>query len=266
MNARQGDFPKLTGPYLGQKPPGMTPEPFAPAIVKSGHSSLTISNDGKEIYWAAEGIYFTKHENGRWTKPEVLPFTREEDGDGPKLSPDDQKLYFNSNRPRRPGDQRRERIWCVERTADGWGEPFPLGPEINDEQLHWQVSVDGKGNLYFGSERHGSKGQDDVFMAEFKDGVFENPVSLETTVNSEAHEGSPYVAPDGSYLIFLRDPGLWISFKGEDGRWTQAKKVGTLEEAVCPYVSPDQKYLFFLRAGSIWWVDASVLGLKAAGR
>ena len=26
IHAQQSDFPKLTGPYLGQKPPGMTPE------------------------------------------------------------------------------------------------------------------------------------------------------------------------------------------------------------------------------------------------
>jgi hypothetical protein len=28
--SQQRDFPKLTGPYLGQKPPGMMPEVFAP--------------------------------------------------------------------------------------------------------------------------------------------------------------------------------------------------------------------------------------------
>lgn len=33
IKAQQSDFPKLTGPYLGQKPPGTTPEIFAPGIV-----------------------------------------------------------------------------------------------------------------------------------------------------------------------------------------------------------------------------------------
>jgi hypothetical protein len=27
------DFPELNGPYLGQKPPGITPEVFAPEII-----------------------------------------------------------------------------------------------------------------------------------------------------------------------------------------------------------------------------------------
>jgi hypothetical protein len=42
----QKDFPVLKGPYLGQKPPGMIPEIFAPGIVSipdvtewSGHFS-----------------------------------------------------------------------------------------------------------------------------------------------------------------------------------------------------------------------------------
>lgn len=29
LMAQQTEFSKLTGPYLGQKPPGMTPEVFA---------------------------------------------------------------------------------------------------------------------------------------------------------------------------------------------------------------------------------------------
>ena len=32
---RFGEFPELRGPYLGQNPPGLTPEVFAP-----GHSCL----------------------------------------------------------------------------------------------------------------------------------------------------------------------------------------------------------------------------------
>jgi hypothetical protein len=256
---------KLTGPYLGQKLPGRAPVLFAPGVVASDHASVTISRDGGEIYWSNGRIYFSTLKNGVWTKPETAPFTRDEGGDGPKLSPDDRKLYFNSDRPRRPGDPRRERIWCVERTAGGWGEAFPLGPEINDEHLHWQVSVDPAGVLYFGSERRGSKGLDDVFAAAPRDGGFAVPVSLDAAVNSEDHEGSPFVAPDGRYLIFLRDSDLWISFRGEDGRWKPARRMNTPAHAACPYVSPDGKFFFFLKfennGANVYWMDASGLGL-----
>jgi len=33
VNAQQADFPKLTGPYLGQKPPGDQPEIFVPGLI-----------------------------------------------------------------------------------------------------------------------------------------------------------------------------------------------------------------------------------------
>lgn len=232
----------------------------------SDHASVTISRDGNEIFWSNERIYVSTCKNGVWTKPGVVPFTRDEGGDSPKLSPDDRTLYFNSNRPRWPGDSRRERIWRVERTAAGWGEPVALGPEVNDEHLHWQVSVDDKGILFFGSERCGSKGKDDVFAAEPRDGRgFEKPVSLDEAVNSGAHEGSPFVAPDGRYLIFLRDADLWVSFRGKDGRWEPARRLKTPAEAACPYVSPDERFFFYLKfeggGARVYWMDASGLGL-----
>ncbi|MBN1940318.1 MAG: PD40 domain-containing protein [Candidatus Aminicenantes bacterium] len=273
--AQDAAFPKLAGSYLGQTPPGAVAKPFAPGIVKSSHSSVAISPDGTEIYWSDglldRAIFVTRLVNGLWTKPVPLSFTRDEGGDGPKLSPDNRKLYFNSDRPRGPGDSRRERIWGAERTAEGWAEPVPLGPEINDEHLHWQVTVDDRGNLYFGSERRGSKGQDDVFLAVPRPGGHEKPVSLDVAVNSKAHEGSPFVAPDGRYLIFLRDSDLWISFRGEGGRWRPAQRLKTPAHACCPYVSPDGKYLFFLKferdtqTHTVYWMDAAGLGLDREG-
>jgi len=45
---KSDEFPSLKGPYLGQKPPGMTPEIFAPGIVSieiMNHSSPVFSPD-----------------------------------------------------------------------------------------------------------------------------------------------------------------------------------------------------------------------------
>ena len=80
-----------------------------------------------------------------------------------------------------------------------------------------------------------------------------------TAINSGSHEGCPFVAPDGSYLIFSRD-GLWISFKEKTGNWTKAISMGDrFKEAICPYISPDGKYLFYLEMGmgynDIYWVE-----------
>lgn len=58
IHPQQNGFPKLTGPYLGQKQPGMTPEPFAGNISEVHtvlHSGIVFSPDGTEAYWFAEG-------------------------------------------------------------------------------------------------------------------------------------------------------------------------------------------------------------------
>jgi len=274
-NAQQDNDPLIKGPYLGQKPPGVAPEIFAPGIVSTdfyNHCSPTISPDGKEIYWAMSPldemrqVYLSKSRNGCWTKPEVVSFTHEENGDCPVLSPDGKRLYFNSSRPRYPGDTERERIWYAERQEEDWSIPKPLGSAINDEHLHWQISVDKDYNLYFGSERQGSKGKDDVFFAEYKNGKYSKPVSLGSEINTEAHESCPYISPDGSFLIFCRiaRERLLISYKQQGGKWTKAKNMGNeFAEAICPYVSPDKKYLFFLEMGrgynDVYWVSARII-------
>jgi hypothetical protein len=58
IHPQQNGFPKLTGPYLGQKQPGMTPEPFA-EYVREGHtvlhSGIVFSPDGKYLFFLALG-------------------------------------------------------------------------------------------------------------------------------------------------------------------------------------------------------------------
>ena len=85
--AEQNEWPVLKGPYLGQKPPGMTPEIFAPGIVTTdiGETCPAFSPDGKRFifmrYDAREwdsGIkkystLMTEFKNGRWTKSTSLP-------------------------------------------------------------------------------------------------------------------------------------------------------------------------------------------------
>jgi len=43
----------VSGPYLGQKPPGKTAEIFAPGIISTGHDEriACFSSDGRELYF-----------------------------------------------------------------------------------------------------------------------------------------------------------------------------------------------------------------------
>jgi len=66
----------------------MTPELFAPGIVSTGYDERTaaFTPDGKELYYVLWGaphgvILCMKEVNGRWTRPEVAPFSGRYQGD-----------------------------------------------------------------------------------------------------------------------------------------------------------------------------------------
>ena len=81
--SQQQDFPVLKGPYLGQKLPGNTPEPFAPGVVSTtAHEfACSFTPNGNEFYFSRRDsalgvpvIMVSKLRNGAWTKPEIAPF------------------------------------------------------------------------------------------------------------------------------------------------------------------------------------------------
>jgi ketosteroid isomerase-like protein len=281
-------FPVLEGDYLGQKPPGDTPELFAPGIVSSIwglHSTAVFSPDGNEVYWAPMmtfpgeiyshgGLLMMKRVQGRWTPPEWAPFSGPSgDDDVPFFSADGKRLYFISRRPL-AGEKENgsEKIWFVDRTPGGWSEPRPLDPNVNSQHMHWEFSLDRAGNVYFAGNSPGGLGRSDIYTARLAQGRYEKPVNLGGPINTAEIDDTPFVAPDGSYLLFSRQFDLWVSFRGADAAWSEPVNLGpgvnSPEIDLCPVVTADGKYLFFLsqRNGEshAYWVSAKILDdLKA---
>jgi ankyrin repeat protein len=275
-------FPVLEGDYMGQKVPGETPELFAPGIVSSIwglHSAAAFSPDENIVMWApmitipgqlysTGGILMSERKNKRWTTPRFAPFPGDSEGDVPFFAPDGKRVYFMSAQAL-PGDPQseKERIWYVDRAADGWSEPKLVDPSVNDYPHHWQFSVDAQHTIYFSSSLPDGHGEGDIYSSERVDGKWKKPVNLGTPVNSATDEGMPFIAPDGSYLIFSRSYDLYISYRKEDEGWTEpmnlGKPINSSSIDICPIVSPDGRYLFFLsqRGGEshIWWVDAGFI-------
>jgi len=269
LNAQTGtnEFPDISGPYLGQKPPGMIPELFAPGIISTKNTewTLTFTPDGNEAYYTIQGLNNYNHlicikcVNGKWQKPELASFTNPDHNADPFITPDGKKLFFWSNRPsdssEQPGDN--SDIWMVERVGNSWGNPVKLDSTINTK--HWQIfpTVSSNGNLYFSCNYADSKGGFDIYKSEFIDGKYSQPVNLGDSINTSGLEQEPYVAADESYIIFGSDRhapktnnwDLYISFKMKDGTWTKAKNMGEIINS--PYmdqaaiVTSDGKYLFF---------------------
>jgi len=283
-------FPVLKGDYLGQTPPGDKAELFGRGIVSSIwglHSTAVFSPDGNEVYWAPMmtfpgelysrgGLLMMKRVNGRWSAPALAPFSSlEANADVPFFSGDGKRIYFISDRPLPAGaSDGKERIWYADRTASGWSEPRPLDSVVNDHAMHWEFSLDKEGNLYFAGQASDSRGMDDIYCARFVNGKYEKPANLGDPISTAAEETTPFIAPDGSYLLFSRQYDIWASFRASDGSWSAPVKLGpevnSPEIELCPIVTADGKYLFFLstRGGEshAHWVRADVIDKARPGK
>jgi len=282
----QDDFPALKGPYLGQKPPGMTPQLFAQEIISTDmdlHSCPVFSKDGKFAFWRImnlgddNGIYFVELKENKWSKPRKAPFIEtgtDVNNDVPIFSPDNQTLFFLSNRSDK-NKLRKMRIWYTKMKYGNWEKPklfqhFDQG----DISLHWQFSFAINGNIYFTGLTRDGLGEYDLFMAQRENEKYIFKM-LPTPINSEYSDICPFIAPDENYIIFSSDnrqdgygkQDLYICYKNRENSWTtpinMGAEINSIEQDWCPMVSQDGKYLFFtsFRKGNCnaYWVDAKVI-------
>lgn len=266
--AGRGDFPELTGPYLGQKPPGNIPELFAPGIVsREGyfeHSAAIFSPDNREVYWAGKpdgARYFEincmKQVKGRWSGRKIA-FSREGNNfNNPVFSSDGRELFFKKD-----GD-----IWFAERQGDKWSEATKISPAINSaasDDLH-AITVDG--SVYFRrynpNEQFGSRSM--IYVSRKINGNYTDPEKLDKNINSaDSEELAIFVAPDESYMIIeattgRRTSNLFISYKMRNGSWSERIEL-PFGDGRFPSVSPDGKYLFYMtRDEGIYWVNTSFI-------
>ncbi|MCP4546272.1 MAG: hypothetical protein GY835_07390 [bacterium] len=272
-------------PYLGQSPPGATPEIFAPDIVttdRNEHFGPTFSPDGDQIVWSfftrERGLQIVEREAGIWGDPQGLPFNEPFKEDGPYFSPDGERLYFYSQRPITPGEVKSDwDIWYVERLDDGWSAPVNPGAPLNSADNEIFVAVADDTSLYFctlGPPRI-------MYRAQSTEEGYLPPVRMPEVINTDLFYSHPYVAPDESFLIFSSTrPGgegsadLYLSRRLPDGGWAPPRNLGaainTPVAERSPCVTPDGKYLFFVRhqlttegggycCGDVYWVSMTVL-------
>jgi ankyrin repeat protein len=256
-------FPVLEGKYLGQPKPDKTAVPFAPGIVAVNslfHGSPTFSPDGNEAYWSIQeeySLFTSKRLNGRWTMPDTASSIAT--GDVPFISPDGKKFYFIGQME--VEGNVREAICVRDKTSEGWSKPYFLPDIINSTPgIHWQVSVDRYGNLYYAARQNGGI-ESRIYYSEFMNGTYAQPSIVESL--KDVNAASPFISSDGSYLIVSAEMDqefLMILFKKKDGSWTQGKDITDIigKTGICPIVTPDGKYLFFI-SDIPYWVDASFI-------
>jgi hypothetical protein len=260
-------FPTLTGPYLGQVPPGEEPVLFAPGIVSTAMYTrdLSLTPDGKEIFFCVTAygfnlIFHTRQKNGVWTDPETAPFIRNSQYMyyEPHVAPDGKRLFFLSNMPKAPGESENEDIWVVDRSDTGWGEPYNLEAPVNSENSEFYPSVTRDGTIYFTRQEKGNR-TGYIYRSRMVRGKYSEPEKLPEQVNCGTNRYNAYIQPDEKYIIVPamgRDDSYggtdyYLVFHNQKDQWSDpinlGDKINTASgREFSASLSPDGKYFFFM--------------------
>jgi hypothetical protein len=259
------------GPYMGQRPPGRTPEVFAPGFVSTDEHEFapSFSPDGKEFYFSRgvgeyrrKSVMVARLVSGVWTEPERAVAFDNENFEA-RVTPDGERIFFMGFHAVSDTERPDIDMFFAERTEGVWGEPKRLGTPFNPAGSMY-ISFTEDGTIYTTDARAGN-----IVRSRLVDGEYLEFESLDAPVNTEdAQQVYPFVSPDGSYIIFNEmggerggKSGLVVTFRHEDGSWSVPREIPLGMRAGTASVSPDGEYLFFTAGrpeGDIYWVDAKV--------
>lgn len=187
INAQITEFPKLTGPYLGQKPPGKTPEIFVPGIIsnqRSIHSGAIFTPDGNEVYWTVMNgseirIVSMNQIDGIWKQPQAIREDSYSEGD----------------------------IYRSRFINGAYTIPENLGGKVNTHYWEGDVCVAPDESFLIVScwKRPDSRGASDLYIS-FRDnnGEWSGLKNMGEPVNSDHEENCPTLSADEKYFFFNR--------------------------------------------------------------
>ncbi|HJU40558.1 MAG TPA: hypothetical protein VJ724_13360 [Tahibacter sp.] len=263
-----GSFAVLVAVAANAAPPYASPTPlakpeiFGAGTFSTGHDDAhpTFAADGNTAYFVRSSPDFrywtlleTSFANGRWSTPQVAPFSGQYNDADVFFTRDGEAMYVISNRPVNGRTHADTDIWMRRRDGDGWGEFSRVDALASDGDEYFPTLTDA-GTIYFGSERPGGKGKCDLWRAQPQGDAFGAPENL-AALNTPGNDIEAYVAPDESWLIFSSDGrpdthgayDLYVSFRC-DGAWSEPRNLDVVNSAGWEFgarVAPDGKTLFF---------------------
>lgn len=260
----KNSFPILKGEYLGQKPPGIIPEIFAPGIISTelhDDAAPTFSPDNKEVYFRIVykikkkyfgTIFFMKQKNGIWSYPDIASFSGKFMDGGVKYSFNKKKLYLSSKRGRKEIISLYGMDLFEIRGVNGfWKKPERLS-RLNSKNNEMYPSEAPDGTLYWLIEKKTNDPAPNVFRSRIKNNEWIKKERVDFFPDSKIITLD--FSPDGNYILLTmrntkNDIDMYVSFK-QKNKWSKPINLGSKINSIfmdkCPAISPDGKFLFFV--------------------
>ncbi|MBD8881731.1 PD40 domain-containing protein [Rhodanobacter sp. 7MK24] len=242
--SRYADMPTREGLPLPATDPWATTGDASPAFTPDGNTVFFTRSVGM-----TRSIFVSHRRDGRWSSPELAPFSGQWLDFEPAMSPDGTYLVFVSNRPIHPGGKPLDgyfggksrpghggNLWMVDiGSPDGHviNQPLRLPMAVNISSATYSPAVDMSNSIYFTNpdphthhtRLYASERPDDAFLPaeplSFSDGI--------------ASDYDPAVAADGCFIVFSsnRAPtppghsGLFVAYATASG-WSRPQPLGIL--------------------------------------
>lgn len=183
----------------------------------------------------------------------------------PVVSPDGNTLYVTKRGHAQniAGVIDQGDIWYANKTASGWTKLMHAGKVINHQGLNGVVGFSADGQRmyllnYFDPDGNGGGNlRNGISMSTLVDGKWSKPERLRIKYfqNNSSHL-SATISRDEKVLIMSMESfttegneDLYVSFKQDDGEWTQPQglgtKINTYGQEWTPYLAPDNITLYF---------------------
>ncbi|MDO8662877.1 MAG: hypothetical protein Q7K98_06640 [Candidatus Omnitrophota bacterium] len=227
---------------------------------RKGHTENDISN--KNIWFRG---YCSEKVNGKWTNPTLAPhelIPRDKGiyakfmtvDNGTRLIVEASGISIDGREIKGEGD-----LVTFYKQADGtWKGPFILSDYFNTPHMEqdFHVTEDGK-TLIFRSDRPGTLGFGDIFISNFENGEWSEPINIGKPINTEdAFEAPGWLSPDKQRIYFVRaypqpinlkKTGIYFSEK-VNGIWAEPIKLDlgiATHKIFAPSLTRDEKELYF---------------------
>jgi len=265
-----GLFAQNTIFYPGTEIPEDSALLFAPGLINTGlfTRDFSMSPDGKEIYFSviagnAAIIMVSELENGVWQEPVIASFSGTKYFDfEPHVSPDGNQILFLSTCPKKGQEEKpgwgNQNIWAVDRTTDGWSEPYEIGSPVNTENNEFFPSLTTNGKIYY---NHSVEFNDvAIYCAEKVNGKFAEPEKLSFKNDSNLLLFNATVSHDESFILtcgssknIRNQTRYYVAFNLGNNQWSDlvdlTEYLGYEGGRVASIsLSPDGKYIFFSAA------------------